>query len=84
MYIIIHNEKDLPAIIRKGSFPATELESLLNGNNKVIVISLYSNTIKVPRYKTTSQNEIELEWDDYPFDPKTITILGILTKSTKP
>jgi hypothetical protein len=49
----------------EGSFPLIYLERKLNRGEKLIVISLYSNTIKVPR-AVEANGEVEWEFDDYP------------------
>lgn len=61
MYIIINKTKNL-SVNYTGSFPS--LEKDLNNGDKIIVISLYSNTIKVP-FATELNGEIEWNWTDY-------------------
>jgi hypothetical protein len=64
MYIVIN--KTLNTTKRyKGNWPDHHLLPLLNDGNDVIVISLYSNTIKVP-FSTEQYGEKEWEWTDYP------------------
>lgn len=65
MYYIIHNKTRNKTTRYEGSFPGRYLEEQLNLGDKLIVISLYSNTIKVPR-KIREYNIVEWEWDDYP------------------
>lgn len=64
MYIIINKTRNTTTRY-EGSFPGRWLEEQLNLGDKLIVISLYSNTIKVPR-KIREYNIVEWEWDDYP------------------
>ena len=64
MYIVINNTTKTTTHI-EGSFP--NLEEQLNNGDHIIVISLYSNTIKVP-HKVEEYNEIEWEWEDFKFD----------------
>ena len=47
MYIIINNtENTVKTII--GNYPAMLVKHLLKTNKDIIIISLYSNTIKIP------------------------------------
>lgn len=68
MYIIINKSKKT-TIKYEGDWP--DLDEELNAGDKIIVISLYSNTIKVPYY-TELNGIVEWRWDDYPFDPKSL------------
>ena len=70
MYIIINKSKKT-TIKYEGDWP--DLDEELNAGDKVIVISLYSNTIKVPYY-TELNGIVEWRWDDYPFDPNCFNI----------
>lgn len=63
MYIIINKTKRT-TIYHKGSWPSLEKE--LDRGDRIIVISLYSNTIKVP-YKLEYNGIVEWEWDNYPY-----------------
>lgn len=47
MYIIVNNTNNSFSKY-EGSWPMEYIEDLLDKNNDIIVISLYSNTIKVP------------------------------------
>lgn len=47
MYIII-NKTTGHTTQMHGNYPQTELDELLDAGNDIIIISLYSNTIKVP------------------------------------
>jgi hypothetical protein len=71
MYKIINKTKKA-TINLSGSFPSDYIEKMLNDGDQVIVVSLYSNTIKVP-YIDTDENgygENVWAWTDYPFNPK--------------
>jgi hypothetical protein len=54
-----------------GNFPMSFVDSLLNADNDIIVISTYSNTIKVPQL-VVENGETRWEWTDYPFNPKNL------------
>ena len=66
MYIIVKTV-DTPKIVEiiEGSWPDSYLEELiLDKHQDIVVISTYSNTIKVP--EIIKMNGIkELEWADY-------------------
>lgn len=64
MYII-HNKTKNKTFSHEGSWPNKIIENMLNEGNKVIVISLYSNTIKVP-YLEEMNGIIEWCWEDFP------------------
>jgi hypothetical protein len=77
MYIII-NKTTFKTTYVEGSFP--NLEKDLNEGNDIIVVSLYSNTIKIP-YIDHSQNgygENVWEWKEYRMD-----LLEIITNQLK-
>lgn len=63
MYIIINKTKNTK-VGHQGGWPSTELEKMLNEGDKLIVISHYSNTIKVP-YQTELNGIVEWEWENY-------------------
>jgi hypothetical protein len=48
MYIIINNTTR-ERLSYEGNYPGNYIEDLLNKGDDVIVISLYSNTIKIPQ-----------------------------------
>jgi len=61
MYIII-NKTRKTCKSQKGNFP--NLDKWLDKGDKIIIISLYSNTIKVPYF--IEYNDIkEWEWEDF-------------------
>lgn len=64
MYII-HNKTKRTSHQYEGSWPSELLEKQLEKGDRVIVISLYSNTIKVP-YKLEYNGITEWEWEDFP------------------
>ena len=70
MYIIQNKTKNTTTRF-KGSFPITMLENLLNKGDKLIVISLYSNTLKVP-YSFEEYGETCWEWKDFPLIKKNL------------
>jgi hypothetical protein len=64
MYIIINKTRQT-CDRHTGNFP--NLDKLLNKGDKIIIISLYSNTIKVPYF--IECNDIkEWDWEDFPID----------------
>ena len=66
MYKIINKTKN--SIVNViGDWPIEDLEDMLNHGDKIIVISTYSNTIKVPR---PDNEDNEWYWDSYPFNPR--------------
>ena len=66
MYIIINNTKKTKEQY-EGNFPQKHIESLLENNNDIIVISKYSNTIKIPNGSTTINGITEYHWKEYPY-----------------
>lgn len=61
-YIIINKTKN-ESFIHKGNFP--DMDEELSQGDKIVIVSLYSNTIKVP-YSTEFNGITEWNWDDYP------------------
>ena len=69
MYLIINRASS--NTVYKGDFPLTLVEELLLKGDDIIVISLYSNTIKVP---TGFNSAIaEWEWKEYPLPVEAIS-----------
>lgn len=74
MYTVI-NRTTKTTSTYKGNFPYGKLVSLLEDGNDLIVISSYSNTIKVPYLDEDSNNYNETksskDWlfKDYPYNP---------------
>lgn len=65
MYIIINKTKNTKTK-HEGNWPEKYLEQMLEAGDKVIVLSTYSNTIKVPYF--VEYNGIkELKWENYSF-----------------
>jgi hypothetical protein len=65
MYIIINNTTKSYTKC-EGNWPIDILEKQLNKGDRVIVISFYSNTIKVP-YSVEYNGNIEWEWESFSF-----------------
>lgn len=64
MYII-YNKTTHINTSHHGHFPSQLTEEMLNRGDRVAVVSLYSNTIKVP-YSYIDNGVKVWEWDDYP------------------
>ena len=64
MYLIINKTKQ-SITKHTGSFP--DVDSLLEKGDRIIIISTYSNTIKVP-YFIEYCGIKEWEWEDFPLD----------------
>lgn len=64
MYIVI-NKTTHTRVEIEGSFP--DLSVQLNKGHRVIIISLYSNTIKVP-YLVEDNGLRYWEWENYPVE----------------
>lgn len=64
MYIVINSTKNTRSIV-KGNFP--DVEQLLNSGDKIVIVSKYSNTLKVPRigHNTNDYGDIIWTWDDF-------------------
>jgi hypothetical protein len=67
MYTIINKtqKKNFKVV---GDFPADTLETMLCNGDNIIVISTYSNTIKVPVYDIMSDTH-EWNWVDFEYSP---------------
>jgi len=70
MYIIINNTTRSCARY-EGNWPMDILEEQLSKGDRVIVISHYSKTIKVP-YCVEDNGNIEWDWASFPFDNETL------------
>jgi hypothetical protein len=64
MYIVINKTKKTTWKIKNG-FP--NMEKYLNDGDKIIIISLYSNTIKVP-YAVKENGIVDWKWEEYRVD----------------
>jgi hypothetical protein len=64
MYII-HNKTRQTSSNIDGHWPLDYLEKMLEKGDRIIVISLYSNTIKVP-YHVDYNGVKEWEWENFP------------------
>ena len=73
MYLII-NKTEKNTTTHEGDFPENLVEDLLKRNNDIIVISLYSNTIKVPVKipDALSYRIGDYAWVDYPLPVEAI------------
>lgn len=69
MYIII-NKTNKTFLRHRGSWP--DLEEFLEKGDRIVIISLYSNTIKVP-YKVEYNGVVEWEWENYPMDENVLS-----------
>jgi hypothetical protein len=52
MYIFKFSTPDKRDVVVKGNFPLTYAQELWNEGIKFIIVSTYSNTIKVPKLST--------------------------------
>ena len=74
MYTVI-NKTDKTSIKYTGNFPYSKLVELLENDKDIIVVSTYSNTIKVPYLDMDSYNYGETksskDWlfKDYDYNP---------------
>jgi hypothetical protein len=71
MYIIINNTLKTKTKI-EGSFPSTLVEEMLENDNDLIIISHYSNTIKIPfinkdYHSYSTKSGYEWDFKDYNF-----------------
>ena len=66
MYLII-NKTEGKTYKHEGGFP--NLDEQLDKGDKLIIISLYSNTIKVP-YRVELNGITEWEYESYVFHPQ--------------
>lgn len=65
MYIFKFKDRR-PDVKISGNFPSEYAQQLWNDNVKFIIISTYSNTIKVPRKgEYDSYDENTVEFDDF-------------------
>jgi len=62
MYII-HNKTKGTATQVFGNFPDLTIE--LNNGDKIIVVSTYTDTVKIP-YSEDHNGELVWDWDSYP------------------
>lgn len=63
MYFIINRTKD-ESYTHNGFYPDNFIEELLKQGDDVIIISTYSNTIKIPKLKVEN-GETELDTKEY-------------------
>lgn len=65
MYLIINNTLNTTTII-EGNYPSHLVNALLQLKQDIIIISSYSNTIKVPNGYIEIDGIIEYSWKEYP------------------
>lgn len=63
MYYVI-NQTQKTCTIHSGGFP--NVDKLLDNGDKIIIISTYSSTIKVP-YQIEDRGIMEWEWEDFSY-----------------
>jgi hypothetical protein len=64
MYIIINEDCSEPIITIEGHFPLEYLSKRLENGEELIIISLYSNVIKIPN-RTEENGIVSWEFTDY-------------------
>lgn len=65
MYIIINKTNNTSKTI-EGNYPLVLVDTLLDLNQDIIIISLYSNTIKIPAGVEILNDITEFLWKEYP------------------
>ena len=80
MYIIVNNTKNSFSKY-EGSWPMEYIDGLLDKNNDIIVISLYSNTIKVPDGFDVLNGIKEYNWKEFKLPINTIACYANLKKT---
>ncbi len=80
MYIIVNNTDNS---FRKyeGNWPMEYIEGLLDKSNDIIVISLYSNTIKVPYGVDVINGIKEYNWKEFKLPINVIAYYANLKKT---
>jgi hypothetical protein len=63
MYIFKFSTPDKRDVVVKGNFPLTYAQELWNEGIKFIIVSTYSNTIKVPKADEFDKNDVD--FDEY-------------------
>lgn len=66
MYIIINKTKQT-RYLHEGSFPSAVLDEMLDNGDRVIVISLYTNSFKVP-FMEELNGIRSWSWESFPLD----------------
>lgn len=64
MYIVINKTKNTTTT-HIGDFPKEFVENLLNSSHTILVISLYSNTIKIPYLNKHWDDESGWSWREF-------------------
>lgn len=80
MYYIINKTKDV--ITKSYHFCnfIEEVEEQLNNGDNIIIISMLSNTIKLPVKNVDGYLEVEWNWIDYPFPFQSILVDYLIEK----
>lgn len=80
MYYIINKTKDI--ITKSYHFCnfIEEVEEQLNNGDNIIIISMLSNTIKLPVRNVDGYLEVEWNWIDYPFQFQSILVDYLIEK----
>ena len=74
MYIIINRTKGKDFVFT-NKFPEDVIEYMLDNGDYLIVISTYSNTIKIPGGLSTKFDG-EREWEEYVYSPHMLAEQG--------
>jgi hypothetical protein len=80
MYIIVNNT-DNSFSKYEGSWPMDYIDGLLDKSNDIIVISLYSNTIKVPYGVDVINGITEYNWKEFKLPINVIAYYANLKKT---
>jgi hypothetical protein len=65
MYFIINKTQGL-TFTHHGNYPGNMIDKMLEKGEDLIVVSTYSNTIKVPIDSDTIDGVTEWRWKEYP------------------
>jgi len=81
MYIIVNKTNNM-FVKYKNNWPVNYINGLLENNNDIIVISLYSNTIKVPDGFEVLNGIKEYNWKEFSLPAQLIADYYLLYKET--
>lgn len=70
MYLIVNNTTRKTSKVT-GNYPGNYIDSLLDEGNDILVISLYSNSIKVCTGKQDTWSD-DYSWKEYPLPAEAI------------
>lgn len=73
MYVILNQTKRKQFVIT-GGWPGDIIDYMLNNDDDLIVISTYSNTIKIP--VRTYDSKIRWDWKEYDYSPDVFELEG--------